>query len=104
MNENKPLDYSDYKEYNRKNNIPMFYCPLLTFEVDDSVCYDIQMVRDGFINESILDDYEEQEGFVLTLDRNRAEELCPYCQFNQLTGPIGKSQDITPVRTDRVLA
>ncbi|MDR0804798.1 MAG: hypothetical protein LBN42_03325 [Oscillospiraceae bacterium] len=59
------------------------------------------MVCGRYINESILSEYED-ESIVIKLDRDRAEELCPYCQFNQLMTPIVK--DITPVRTDRVLA
>ena len=52
-----------------------FDCPLKGERIQDGLCYDIQMVRGGSINVSVL-------GF--ELDRNVANSVCDTCPFNQL--------------------
>ena len=52
------------------------FCPLLGREICQGECYDIQMVRNRAINESIL-------GF--SLDRARADTICKNCDYNQLS-------------------
>ncbi|MDR0919474.1 MAG: hypothetical protein LBM93_09565 [Oscillospiraceae bacterium] len=51
------------------------YCPLVDKEVSEGECYDVQMVRSGFIKSSILD---------FELNTKRAEFFCSFCRFNQL--------------------
>jgi hypothetical protein len=51
------------------------YCPLKNTEIDETECYDIQMVRSHMIKESVLD---------FRLNRNEADRLCTKCSFNQL--------------------
>jgi hypothetical protein len=51
------------------------YCLLKNTEIDETECYDIQMVRSRMIKESILD---------FSLNRNESDRLCTNCTFNQL--------------------
>ena len=73
-----------------------FFCPLLEVKLDDTICYDIQMVMGGFIKKSILDDY----GNMLDSSKvtsERANICCSSCAFNQLTGSaVGGEQEIIP--------
>jgi hypothetical protein len=65
---------------NKIRDLKEYDCPLLDCEIDMTICYDIQMVKDGFINERILDDYE----FPVKLNRVKANVLCLACPYNQL--------------------
>jgi hypothetical protein len=55
-------------------------CPLLNRKINMGECYDIQMVRCGFINERILEGFNEP----VALDRTKAEQVCSVCPYNQL--------------------
>jgi hypothetical protein len=55
--------------------IKLFNCPLLGRMVEDSECYDIQMVLNSFIKPTILN---------TPLDINKANLECSKCRFNQL--------------------
>ncbi len=52
-----------------------FKCLLLDREIDDSECYDIQMVIEKLIKAEILKN---------EIDIVQAETLCSKCEFNQL--------------------
>lgn len=52
-----------------------FDCPLICKKIIESECYDIQMVLGRFVKETILD---------FKLDREKGNELCLNCLFNQL--------------------
>jgi hypothetical protein len=54
-------------------------CPLLGRSIDMGECYDIQMVRDGFINESVLS---------FRLNRAKSEQVCMSCPSNQLVAVL----------------
>jgi hypothetical protein len=52
-------------------------------EIDDSICYDIQMVGSNMIKKSVLRDYD------FPIDESKVtwdnlERCCPHCPFNQL--------------------
>jgi hypothetical protein len=52
-------------------------------EIDETVCYDIQMVTGNMINKRILQDY----GFDVDdslITKERSDRLCSVCPFNQL--------------------
>ena len=60
-----------------------YECPLIEHIIDETICYDIQMVTGNMINKRILQDYE------FTIDENllteeRIEMFCNNCPFNQL--------------------
>ena len=52
-----------------------YMCPLVKRDMWDAECYDVQMVRYGFIKSEILD---------FVLDRNESNMICDRCSFNQL--------------------
>jgi len=60
-----------------------YNCPLVNLEIDETVCYDIQMVTGNMINRKILQDYgfEVDESLIT---KERADRLCSVCPFNQL--------------------
>ena len=63
-----------------------FRCPLVNSDIDETICYDIQMVTGKLINRRILDDYSS----LFDADKvtnERAEAVCPGCLFNQLKQP-----------------
>ena len=62
-----------------------FKCPLVERAMWDAECYDVQMVRYGFIKSGVLD---------FTLNKYKANQTCENCQFNQLkqSAPDGKMQ------------
>jgi hypothetical protein len=51
--------------------------------IDETICYDIQMVTSKMINKRILQDYgfEVNENLVT---KERSDRLCSVCPFNQL--------------------
>ena len=51
-----------------------FKCPLLKRNIDEGYCYDINMVRIGIAKENMLDDH---------IDKDKANEICENCKFNQ---------------------
>ena len=55
-----------------------FMCPLVERDMWDAECYDVQMVRHGFIKVDILD---------FILDKNESNIKCSRCSFNQLKLP-----------------
>jgi hypothetical protein len=62
------------------NEIPIiecetFECPLIGEEIELGECYDVQMVRDKFINPKFLD---------FEFDKAEADYFCTDCIFNQL--------------------
>ena len=52
-----------------------YICPLINREMWEAECYDVQMVRYGFINPRILD-------FILV--KSKSDIVCEDCSFNQL--------------------
>ena len=74
---------SDEKKYN---------CPLVNRDIWDSECYDIQMVRNGFIKPVILE---------FTLDKIKADILCANCFFNQLTLLSSTDTVISRIKTNK---
>jgi len=60
-----------------------YNCPLIDTLIDETICYDIQMVAGNMINKRILQDY----GFHINEDlitKDRSAKLCSNCPFNQL--------------------
>ena len=70
-----------------------YKCPLIEIYVDETICYDIQMVtgQGNLINKSILDDYASLFDASKVTDE-RAARHCTDCAFNQLTGQSAKKQ------------
>jgi len=52
-----------------------YICPLVSREMWDAECYDVQMVHYGFIKPEVLD---------FILDKSKADNMCEFCSFNQL--------------------
>ena len=52
-----------------------YLCPMVSREMWDSECYDVQMVHYKFIDEQVLD---------FIFDEEKAEQFCNTCPFNQL--------------------
>jgi len=60
-----------------------FLCQLIDNEIDETICYDIQMVNSNMINNKILNNYD------FSIDDNklantRVERYCRNCPYNQL--------------------
>ena len=62
-----------------------YSCPLIEIDVDETICYDIQMVvgPGNLINRSILDDYGDLFD-ISKVSNDRAVQYCTNCPFNQL--------------------
>ena len=62
-----------------------YRCPLVNSEIDETICYDIQMVvgPGSLINKRILEDYTDTFDIRLVTDE-RAAQTCPDCPYNQL--------------------
>ena len=62
-----------------------YNCPLVGGAIDETMCYDIQMVvgPGSLINRRILEDYAGVFGVNAVTDE-RAATFCPGCPFNQL--------------------
>ena len=60
----------------------LFDCSLLGKEVEDGLCYDIQMILGRYINPSALPDIE--------IDREKAQDICKNCPYNQLPSMTAK--------------
>jgi hypothetical protein len=63
-----------------------YNCPLVGTVIDETICYDIQMVTGGMINKRILRDYEDDID-IAKVTVARASGRCPVCPFNQLLQP-----------------
>ena len=66
-----------------------YSCPLIKHDIDETICYDIQMVTGGLINKTILRDY----GFSIDeskVTKERANKICVKCPFNQMKGRLIK--------------
>ena len=65
-----------------------YKCPMIEIDVDESICYDIQMVTGpgATIQRRILDDYGDLFDQSKVTDE-AAAELCKDCPFNQLKQP-----------------
>ena len=65
-----------------------YRCPLVNCDIDETICYDIQMVTGpgSLINRRILVDYGSLFDVSLVTDE-RAAVVCPRCPFNQLRQP-----------------
>jgi hypothetical protein len=52
-------------------------------EIDETICYDIQMVTGNMVNRRVLQNYgfEIDENLVT---KERADRLCLVCPFNQM--------------------
>jgi hypothetical protein len=62
-----------------------YKCPLVSGIIDETMCYDIQMVigPGSLINKRILEDYADVFDIRAVTDE-RAASACPSCPFNQL--------------------
>ena len=65
-----------------------YRCPMLGVVIDDTICYDIQMVvgSGSLIKKSILDEYADLFSPSMVTDE-LAAVFCANCSFNQLFGP-----------------
>ena len=65
-----------------------YMCPLLGADIDETICYDIQMVTGAgnLISKRILEDYDSIVDTSKITDE-RAGAVCPACPFNQLRQP-----------------
>jgi hypothetical protein len=61
-----------------------YSCPLVSGTIDETMCYDIQMVvgPGSLINRRILEDYADVFDISAVTDERAA--ACPGCPFNQL--------------------
>jgi len=66
-----------------------YRCPLVNSDIDETICYDIQMVTGNMINKRILEDYGDEFDTSMVTDE-RAATACPSCPFNQLKQPAQK--------------
>lgn len=68
-----------------------YKCPLVNSDIDETVCYDIQMVvgPGNLINRRILEDYADEIDIGMVTDE-RAATTCPACPFNQLKQPAAQ--------------
>jgi len=62
-----------------------YSCPLVGSAIDETMCYDIQMVTGpgSLINRRILEDYAGVFDISAVTDE-RTAVICPGCPFNQL--------------------
>ena len=62
-----------------------YKCPLVNSVIDETICYDIQMVigPGSLINKRILEDYNDEFDVGRVTDE-LAATACPACPFNQL--------------------
>ena len=69
-----------------------YMCPLVNSKIDETVCYDIQMVvgPGNLINKRILEDYADEIDIGKVTDE-RAATVCPRCPFNQLRQPAQRA-------------
>ena len=70
-----------------------YRCPLVDADIDETICYDIQMVvgPGNLINKSILDDYSDLFDSAKVTDDGAAVH-CTGCAFNQLYGPLTRNR------------
>ena len=61
-----------------------YSCPLTQRVIDETICYDIQMVLGKYIKKSILESYSSMFDINKVTPEN-AELHCERCPFNQLT-------------------
>ena len=64
-----------------------YSCPLVRADIDETICYDIQMVTGNYISERILDDYSDIFD-AATVTKEGALLYCACCPFNQLSSPL----------------
>ena len=76
-----------------------YKCPLVSGAIDETMCYDIQMVTGpgSLINRRILEDYSGVFDINAVTDE-RAATFCPGCPFNQLK----QAAENAPVYLNRV--
>ena len=48
----------EYNEYFQKAMVGYFYCPCFKGYISETLCYDLQMIKEGFIERSVLADEE----------------------------------------------
>jgi hypothetical protein len=65
-----------------------YRCPLVQCVIDETICYDIQMVAGpgSLINKRILEDYDDVFDVSKVTDKGAARH-CPGCPFNPLIQP-----------------
>ena len=73
-----------------------YKCPLVNNTIDETICYDIQMVtgKRNLINKRILEDYADIFDVSKVTDE-RAANACPRCPFNQLRRPAAQKSTKT---------
>ena len=49
------------------------YCPYLSRHIDEGLCYDLKMILNGFIKESVLPE--------IRIDKKQLDEHCFRCQY-----------------------
>ena len=50
-----------------------FYCSYLNENIEDGMCYDLQMIGDGYIKEAALPE--------INIDREELNEHCSKCKY-----------------------
>lgn len=60
------------------------FCKLQNRKVDDGECYDIQMVRNGYI---------KPEALPADISLKNADSICPFCKYN----PLPEGDDLTDI-------
>ena len=50
-----------------------FYCSYLNENIEDGMCYDLQMIGDGYIKEAALPE--------ISIDKEELNEYCSKCKY-----------------------
>jgi len=68
-----------------------YKCPMVNIKIDETICYDIQMVIGSgtLIKKSILNYYSDLFDSAIVTDE-AADKHCIDCPFNQLYGEVTK--------------
>jgi len=74
-----------------------YKCPLIKKIIDETVCYDIQMITGNMINKRVLKDYDFfiDENLVT---KEKAKNHCETCPFNQLK----QAEDIKIINKNKI--
>ncbi|MCL2045430.1 MAG: hypothetical protein FWG88_03490 [Oscillospiraceae bacterium] len=73
-----------------------YKCPMLNTKIDETICYDIQMVvgSGNLINKNILNYYKDIFDPKIVTDE-ASQKHCVDCPFNQLYGQTTKISTIS---------
>ena len=62
----------EFKKYREKIEAEYVYCSYIQQYVSEGLCYDMQMVKDGFVKSSVLSE--------IKMDREILQEHCAKCK------------------------